>query len=293
VRRRRAQEGLTLIELLLTATLSLVVLFGALSGFEAFGRAHDRLDRQAASQEEARTALARIAREVRNVAGAGEQPTLVERAGPADLVVQSVDPVGPNAGANAENVRRVRYCLGAPGPAGAVLWTQVQAWTTASPPAAPSDTACPGAGWPSSHQLSRGIVNTAGGASRRVFSYDAPALGDISRVTISLYVDTAADRVPERHLSSEVFLRNQNRAPVAAFTVTPIGNRHVLLNGAASQDPDGQYLTYAWTADGAPIGYGTVLDHEAPASGAVVLGLTVTDTGGLSDAADAQTVVVQ
>ena len=35
----------------------------------------------------------------------------VDRAGARDLIFQTVDPVGPNAGDNASNVKRIRYCL--------------------------------------------------------------------------------------------------------------------------------------------------------------------------------------
>ncbi|MDX6644457.1 MAG: hypothetical protein QOK40_184, partial [Miltoncostaeaceae bacterium] len=241
-----------------------------------------------------RAAIGQIVRQVRNVAGEGATPQLVERAGATDLIMQSIDPAGPNAGQNVTNVRRVRYCLDASTPASATLWQATQSWTTATPPAAPTTTACPGSGWPSTIALARNITNLRDGLSRPLFSYDSATLTSITRIALAVWLDpTPGTGAAERSLTSAVYLRNQNRAPTASFTATPIANHHVILNGAGSDDPDGQYLAYDWYAGGVFIGRGTVLDYAASAAGQLSITLTVTDTGGLAVSAPAQLVSVQ
>ena len=53
-------------------------------------------------------------------------------------------------------------------------------------------------------------------------------------------------------LGSGVFLRNQNRAPVASCTAQRAGTgKQIALNGSASEDPEGFNLKeYKWYANG-------------------------------------------
>jgi hypothetical protein len=297
-RRRRAagrgQAGLSLVELLVAASLMLVILIAVLGSFDGFGAVKERVVKLNESEGAVRLAIGQIVRQLRNVAGESTNPSLVERAGATDVIVQSIDPAGPNAGQNVTNVRRVRFCLDASTPSSATLWQATQSWTTASPPAMPTTTACPGTGWPATSALVRNITNFRDGLNRPLFSYDSATLATITRVAIALWMDPTPGTGPaERTLASGVYLRNQNRAPTASFTATPIANQHVILNGAASEDPDGQYLVYDWYAGGVPIGRGTVLDYAAPSPGQVSFTLTVADTGGLSASAPAQVVTVQ
>ena len=75
--------------------------------------------------------------------------------------------------------------------------------------------------------------------------------------------------------------------------MTTQGNKQVLLNGGSSSDPDGQSLSYAWTADGSAIsGSGPLVEYTAPTTGSHTFGLTVTDAGGLTNTAATQTVSV-
>lgn len=289
------QRGYTLIELLVATTVMLVVIgttLGVLSGVEVRAReSQDRTD----AQDVARATLDGLARELRNLASpTPNQPQAVEKAAEADLVFQSVDPVGPNSGANTPNVRRVRYCLDMSVRDRGKLWMQSQTWTTAVPPAVPSTASCPDAAWSAQRLVSDWLINDL--ASRLVFRYNATTLTTITQIRATLWVDTDAARRPAAtRLSTGVFLRNQNREPTAAFTATAAGsNGHVLLNGWASQDPEDDTLTYRWYMDGAEIcaGAGISCDFLAPTLGAHSFSLTVIDSGGLEQQASPQAVVV-
>jgi hypothetical protein len=217
----------------------------------------------------------------------------VERAADNDLIMQSIDPAGPNPGQNRTNVRRVRYCLNTTTPANETLWQATQSWTTASPPAMPTTPDCPGTGWPSTRVVATNVTNMRDGLTRPLFTYDSATLGSITRIGIAVWIDPTPGTGPaERSLTAGVYLRNQNRAPSASFTATPIANHHVILNGAGSSDPDGQYLAYDWYADGVLVGHGTILDYAAAAAGNVTFSLTVSDTGGLAASAPAQVVSI-
>jgi hypothetical protein len=52
----------------------------------------------------------------------------------------------------------------------------------------------------------------------------------------------------ETRLGSGVTLRNQNRVPVARLDVALSGQK-LVLNGSASEDPEGMPLTYQWYVD--------------------------------------------
>jgi hypothetical protein len=127
---------------------------------------------------------------------------------------------------------------------------QTQTWTTATPPAAPTTSACPGssgAGWTGSTQvLADHVSNYANSQSRPIFGYDSGALTDITQVHVDLDLDLDIARSPkETTISTGVFLRNQNRRPTASFTWAANSNG-VVLNGSASADPEGQPLEYQW-----------------------------------------------
>ena len=293
LRSGRGQAGLTLIEMLIAASLMVVLILGIFGTFDGFSSVQTRVVKQNEAEAAVRSGINQIVRVLRNIAGQGTNPQLVERAGGNDLIFQSIDPIGPNAGLNPANVRRLRFCLNTSNPASATLWMGIQTWTTASPPAMPTTTACPGTGWPTTTVLAGNITNMRDGLSRPLFTYDTATLSAITRIGVLVWVDPTPGTGPsERSLTSGVYLRNQNRAPSASFTATAIANHHVILNGSASSDPDGQYLAYDWYADGAFVGRGTVLDYAASAAGDVSFTLTVTDTGGLTASAPAQEVSI-
>ena len=71
-----------------------------------------------------------------------------------------------------------------------------------------------------------------------------------------------------------------NKRPVAHFAYEA-NNLTVAFNASASNDPDGNITSYAWSfGDEKPNGTGDVTTHTYPANGTYRVVLTVTDNGG-------------
>jgi prepilin-type N-terminal cleavage/methylation domain-containing protein len=291
------EDGFTIVELLMAMSIFVIVMFATLNTLDVFGQQTALTNRRNDTEQQARSVVDQLARQLRNLASPTPgHPQAIDKATAYDLVFQSVDATGPNSGANLSNVRRLRYCLDSADPSAGKIWLQVQTWSSAATPTAPSTAACPDsdARWLHSDVAITNVVNRNGGQDRPVWLYDAVATGEISFVRATLAFDLNPERgTHESTLSSGVFLRNQNRAPVAAFTATATGGRHVLLNGSTSFDPDGQPLTYAWYDGTTAIGAGITSDYVAPTAGAHTLTLKVTDPGGLVGDATPQAVTIQ
>jgi type II secretory pathway component PulJ len=276
VTRLREESGLTLIEVLIAASLMLIVMSATMTLLSASNRQQRLVDEHNEAQQEVRVALDRMARELRNLAspadlssaavlsGAGALPRSVERNLPYDLVFQNVRDVRTPGSSNVTNVGRTRYCLDATDRERGVLWQQRQTWTTAAAPLVPADTACPGTGWDDGgdRSISAAVTNRAGGVDRPLFRYagvagtitatDGDARADVARVRADLHVDPTPGRSPRAtHLATAVFLRNQNREPLASFTITGLNptTRLIDLNGTASTDPEGQLLNFQFYYD--------------------------------------------
>ena len=294
--RLRDESGLTLVELLVASLVSLIVLGATLTVLTSMMSLNVVVERQSEYETQARQGADRLSRQLRNLASpadivtniaASTQPKSVDRNLATDLVFKDVGDVRPQSSANSANVRRVRYCVQTSGqvpgagfsasPTRGVLWAQHQTWTTAAPPAVPGDTACPGTGWTSQRIVADHLVGTA---AIPVFRYS----GDtgivtgttdadrerIARVETTLRVDVDPTRAPgAASLKTAVVLRNQNRAPIAAFTYTllnPVGCS-VQLNGSASEDPESNPLQYEWYIDGVQQLETGVVVQKAVASG--------------------------
>lgn len=307
------ERGLTMVELLVTVAMALVVFALVGTSLVAYQNDATRSTRQNDSQDQARTAIDRIVRELRNVASSRTTPSLIEGAAPYDLVFQSIGASPPSSGSdNKIGLSRVRYCLPpdpAPGSATKqVVIRQVETWTSAATPPNPwpitggISTACPSTpgsipagGSVATASLAEHVMNRVAGANRPAFTYDSATLGQITTVGINLFVDDSRALPPaETSLRSAAFLRNQNQAPVATFLPTSTGNGHVLLNGGGSSDPDNQQLSYQWFkvvgGTSTTIGSTGLLDWS-PGPGTYTVRLQVTDTGGLIGT-QTQTVVV-
>jgi len=288
-----SERGFTLIELMVAMTM-MVFVFGLIgTSLVAYQNDAARTTRQNDSQDQARLAVDRIVRELRNVASTRATPTLIESAGPYDLVFQTIGSAPASGSANVTGTERVRYCLPAdPAPGAAskeVLIVQTQTWTTATPPANQwtGSTACPStpAGSVTTARLAENVTNRYAGANRAAFTYDSATLSQVTSVGINLFVDGDVDQAPEEvQLRSAAFIRNQNQPPVASFTASPTGAGHALLNAGASSDPDNQQITFKWFrvvgATKTQIGTSGLLDW-APGAGTYSVQLEVTDSGGL------------
>ena len=303
--RSASAAGFTLIEVLLAMTLMMIVFAATLGVFAVMERGASRNQKLNESQQRARSATDRIARDLRNLAspsdtGLDQQP--LELANPFDLVYRTVSTAGGPTAGNPQNLERVRFCLGAD----KSLYRQVQRWTTAMP-ARPADTACPGAGWTTTTRAATDIVN----GTRPVFHYQgSPVPGTYSELTSvatadfptaialrsTLFLDPDTAHVPgETTLTTRVFLRNQNRPPIPSFTATASA-RKITLNASASEDPEGNRLLYQWFDNGVAMTdplTGTTIEPSVnaiysftAAAGTHSITLKVIDAGRLSVTSD-------
>jgi hypothetical protein len=291
----RGERGeISLVQLLVATSLMLGVLTATLTVFQAGARNNAEANARNDSQDTARTGLDRMARELRNLASpTPEQPQAVDKATAFDMVFQTVDAVGPNAGLNAANVERVRYCLAGTANA-AVLYRQDQRWTTQAAPAVPTTTACPSTDtqWTQTRRVAQSITNQRDSLNRALFTFDSAVATDVTSVHVQLYVDIDPVRPPvETNLSTGVFLRNQNRHPSSSFTADTSVPGKIVLNGSASSDPEGEPLTYVWYDGASKVGDGIRFDYAVTRNTSHAMQLKVYDPAGLEGVAAAQTVV--
>jgi prepilin-type N-terminal cleavage/methylation domain-containing protein len=299
----RGESGYTLIELLVAMAMAVVVFGATLTAFDFFQN-QNRVDiLRNEAQDNARNAVDRLAREIRNVAapkGAVELPGALEQAEEYSIVFQTIDPTAGKS-ENANHAMRVRYCLNNTEPKNEILWRQVERWTTAAAPALPpANASCPeplsAKHWESSSQLVSYLTNRDGGQKRPVFVYGPLGWSEISQIVTvepNLFLDVnPGSRPGETQLNSGISLRNANRTPIAAFTVKEL-NGHAQLNASESVDPDGLALTYSWTEGkevaGTEEGETSISSTsqqyetpEKPSQGVHKYWLRVTDPGGLT-----------
>ena len=283
----RREEGFTLIELLVASTLMILVLGTTLTTFEAFTRSTNRNQDQNDAASAARTALDRMAKNMRNQAApASDQQYGIEKATSYDVVFQSVDATKPSGSANVRNIRRIRYCLDTTNPNNEQIWSQTQTWTTAATPAAPATTACPDPdpAWATQRVFVDHLTNRVSGQDRPVWTFNNAQLSHISTIRTLLYVDRDPTRAPpEQVLSTTTYLRNENQAPIAQFTYLVNANGSVVLNATGSTDPEGERVTCVWSEGSTAIGQGLAFTWDNVSSGSHTVTLTVSDPTGLTD----------
>jgi hypothetical protein len=247
-RRRLADErGATgLVELLAAISIFAGVLGATLYTFNNFDILSRRTVDRVSSQDSARTAVDRLVRDLRSLASPTiAVPNAVDLASPNDLIFQTVDTSGKDFGSNGSHVKRERWCLDSTNDKNGILYIQDQYWNTLLPPAAPSTTC--GVGWDKTTVLASNLTNAYKGQIRPLFTYNSATKAEIDEIHVDLYSDIDPLKSPnETHITSGVFLRNQNQVPVAAFNAALSGTSAIVLNGSASFDPEGQELTYVW-----------------------------------------------
>jgi prepilin-type N-terminal cleavage/methylation domain-containing protein len=256
------ERGFSLIELLVVMTLSLVVLSATLLTFTALSNsAHDNNVRLETT-EVARDALDVQARQLRNLAKRLNNTAVLDTVAPYDLIFQTSDP----------SRTWVRYCLDTVHPPAtsdqARLWTQERALASAaaSPVTAAMRVDCPStsADWTATRVVAEQLTHRRGGLDRPLFTYrctsgttctsDPATYDQVININALTIVDTDADReLPELRVTSGVFLRNQNQAPVARFVATPASTSGtIVLNASASTDYEGRTLNYYWFVGARP-----------------------------------------
>lgn len=297
--RLRDEAGFTLPEVLTVTLLSIVILGATLTSFTGFERNARANQLQNESQDLVRTLMDRQANELRNLASpqdstSADQRKVLDKIGSYDIIFKTVDRVKPDGTQNERNIRRVRYCLqgGTTGPG--TLYVQSQTWTAptapAVPPAATGETAAcpdPSTEWQSTKVAAQNISNRYGSVDRPIWRYNATDPLQITAIREELYVDTTPGTAPvESKLLSGVFLRNQNREPLAVISVRIDANRRLVLNGSGSSDPEGKPLAYSWTLDNAtPAKQGLTVNYDNVSVGDHTVRLTVND-GALSATAE-------
>lgn len=313
----RGQAGFTLMELLVTMVITTIVFGATLSVLDVFQRdnRHELLRNE--TQDNARNALDRLGRDLRNVAAPKSVPELpgaLEVAKRYSLIFQTISTEpGYEWGKNVTHAARVRYCLDNSKPSEEVLWKQTTRWKEEHAPALPTVTTCPdltAGDWETSTRLVEHVVNRIGGRSRRLFLYGPgtePPTIEINSIEVNMFIDLTPgtrqlcgvnheESCTETQLTSGISLRNANRQPTAFFTAVQTGpSNKVLLNASESQDPQGLALTYKWWQDGALLNttsqqYETAGEFKKESSHAFKL--EVTDPGGLSSVTE-QTVVIK
>jgi len=295
VARVRDERGSSLAEVLVVVSLLVIVLGGTMTAFQLLLRTDRITQNQNDSQDNARNTIDRVTYQLRNVMG---QTQLVDRAGPYDVVFETVDPsFKPEGSDNDRNLMRVRYCLDTS--AGSAtpgrIWEQQLRWTTAAAPSTMPSSACPDTGFGSRRQVAGAITNRLNGQDRPLFEYSpgTSPLASITAIRIDVFSDLRPNEAPrETRLTSGVFLRNQNGAPTSSSTVTATGQpRQVALNAGASSDPENLPLTFRWcdlstssTCNGdTAIGTGQLFTYTLPGASNTPrsLVLEVFDAGGL------------
>jgi type II secretory pathway pseudopilin PulG len=184
----RDEGGFTLIELLLAATLMIVVLGATLTTIEGFWTTNKVNNDQNDAQDIARTAIDRMAQQLRNLAlPTPTSPDSIDEASSYDLVFKTADPTR----------RRVRYCLAtdapaSPGDGRLYMETQAGAGAGSADPDVPDTTECPGlSGWERTTVVADHVVNTVGDKDRPVFYFNAPTTKtpEITLLSSDLFID--------------------------------------------------------------------------------------------------------
>ena len=299
----RDERGITLPELLTVLLVSSVILGATLTSFTGFERSARTNQLQNEAQDKVRTLMDRQANELRNLASpqdstSDDQRKVLDKISGYDIVFKTVDKLKPGGTQNERNIRRVRYCLKGGTTSPGTLYVQSQTWTAPSAPAVPpavvgEAAGCPdpSAEWQSTKVVAENIVNRYGGLDRPIWRYNATVLEEITAIREELFVDDTPGRSPvESKLASGVFLRNQNRAPVAVLGYRVDANRRLILNGSGSADPEGKALIYRWTVDGGDRREGVTVSYDNLSAGSHSVVLNVSD-GALSDPAE-QSVLV-
>lgn len=289
----RTEHGFTLIELLVAMAISTVVFGATLSVLDVFQR-NNVVDQQRNEvQDNARNAIDQIARQLRNVAApsAGSPGALLTTKN-YSMIFDTIDSSSGYAwGANKSHTMMVRYCLNNANPENEVLWMQVKRWAEATTPETPAPTTCPDLsgywasnGQESNRQLVQHVTNRIGGAVRPMFKYSAATAPQTASVEIDMFLNlNPGQPLRETQLTTGIGLRNANRPPIAAFTVTRTNEKFVRLDGSASYDPDGLALTYKWSIDGATISSTSQVTEVEEAKGTHTYELEVADPGNLAE----------
>ena len=276
MRSRVADEGgFSLVELMIVSSLFLIVLGATLTVAGSFERVNANGQRRDAQVDRARRGMERGMRQLRNLARRIDTP-VINRATSADFIFQTSDP----------ERTWMRYCLQTQSDG------KVWLWALSSPTAVSAGMSgpCPGTGWAIRDVVAENVANQTPTRDFPLFQYrcvasapttcpapsSATDLLRVNSVTMDLWIDDDyALKPPASRMTSAVFLRNQNEAPIASFTSRPLASRQVILNASSSSDPEGRTLRYMWFRAPAPA---FTCDEGPPVSALLWQAVTMTYT---------------
>ena len=276
---------MVLTEVLVAMVLGLVILGATVQAFTDFLGLNARSERHTQAQDTARTAIDRMAQQLRSAmsTGAAASQPIVQHSS-YDIVF-----LAPSGTAGlSDNPRRlvyVRYCLDGTNPADQKLWRQETTYSSSSQATPPSTTTCPSTAWTRREAFASNLVNQLQSPPRALFTTPTDGAGNVTDVAIHAVVDVDPAKAPgATALQTKVSLRNLNRPPAATLTCQALTNGHVLCDASASTDPDAQTLTFAWEVDSSPVTEGGYrLDQGSLAAGSThTFKVKVTDSGGLT-----------
>lgn len=285
----RRQEGYSLIEVLIVSVLMIVVLGATLTALASYQKSVSTNDRQNDAQDQVRNAMDLMTRDLRNLASpTTNEPMALDVMETHQIVFQSEGRTMPTGSLNIANTTRVRYCVSPTGK----LYRQIQTWTAAAFPPVLDTSACPGV-WPNSRVVADNVVN---GNARPLFQYNAVDRDEVTEITSSMWVDVNPGKSPaEQMLQSAVYLRNQNRRPIASFSLALANSgNQIIMNASESTDPEEKALSFTWFIDGveATGENATRVVHTAVVSPGVHSVKVIVSDGTLSDTAPEQTICV-
>lgn len=266
--RLRAEDGFTVIELLVGSSISVVLLLATLMTFDAFSSASARNDKLVQTEDAMRDVVDTMSTEIRNAqisSAAGSTPLL--RADAVDLVVRNYDASGA--------ARLIRYCVDTTNRS---LYREFAADGTALPVGCPATSGS----WSSVAAISKKVANTVASTDALFKPNTTSPLSSIRSVGISLWVDTGTGSGRTTKLATAAALRSSAGRPLGlsasdvGFTCQPDGT--ALLSLAAGTD---EALTaVATTSGGVSIG-GFSLQNTATVGASVQGALTIVVTNPL------------
>jgi hypothetical protein len=284
----RCQSGIALSDVLVAMVIGLVVLGSAVTAMTGFFGPRARHDRQVQAEDVARTAIDRLAsymRSAMSVGGSSNQPIEYVSADKNDLVLLIPSSTASLTN-NAKSLLHVRYCLDTSNVNNEKIYMQTSSYNSVSQASPPSTTGCASnTAWSTKTVVASNLVNQAQSPAVALFNMQTDSSGAYSDAGITAVVDADTTRTPPAtKLQTSVTMRNLNHAPTAALSCQLPSSGHAICDASASQDQDGQTLSYIWYVDGTLQSSQTSyrLDVSSLSSGSHTFKVTVTDSGGLS-----------